>query len=142
VTRELENLSANLLTGVLSPTLQRLLTEREKEEALLEARLVTASAPVAPPFAVNHGDLQDLFARKVSDLCETLNDAAVRTEAAGILATLIESVTIYPEGPDGPEAEVVSKVADLAAFALNDNAIPGGRVTSSMAGVAGVGHLI
>lgn len=139
VTRELENLSANLLTGVLSPTLQRLLTEREEEKALLEARLVTASAPVAPPFAVNHGDLQDLFARKVSDLCETLNDAAVRTEAAGILATLIESVTIYPEGPDGPEAEVVSKVADLAAFALNDNAIPGGRVTSSMAVVAGVG---
>ena len=26
---------------------------------------------------------------------------------------LIESVTIYPEGADGPEAEIVSNVADL-----------------------------
>ena len=54
-----------------------------------------------------------------------------------VLATLIESVTIYPEGPNGPEAEVVSKVADLAAFTLNDNAIPRRRAASSMAVVAG-----
>jgi hypothetical protein len=26
---------------------------------------------------------------------------------------LIESVTIYPDGPDGPEAEVVAKVSDF-----------------------------
>ena len=34
---------------------------------------------------------------------------------------LIESVTIYPDGANGPEAEVVAKVADLAVYALNDN---------------------
>ncbi len=56
---------------------------------------------------------------------------------------LIESVTIYPDGANGPEAEVVANVSELAAFALNDNAAPGrGGVmsaTSSMVLVAGAG---
>ncbi|RYF11989.1 MAG: hypothetical protein EOO77_18285 [Oxalobacteraceae bacterium] len=51
--------------------------------------------------------------------------------------TLIESVTIYPEGPHGPEAEVMAKVSDLMAFATNDNAAPRGGMSSSMVVVAG-----
>ncbi len=50
---------------------------------------------------------------------------------------LIESVTIYPDGARGPEAQIVSNVTDLAAFALNDNAAPWGGVCSSMPWVAG-----
>ena len=42
-------------------------------------------------------------------------------------------------GANGPEAEVVSKVSDLAAYALNDNAAPKGGGVSSMVLVAGVG---
>ncbi len=49
----------------------------------------------------------------------------VRTEAAQVLSTLIESVTIYPAGERGPEAEVVAKVSDLIAWATNDNAALG-----------------
>ena len=60
-----------------------------------------------------------------------------------MLATLIESVTIYPNGEHGPEAEaeaeVVAKVSDLLAFATNDNAAPKGGDCSSMAVVAGTG---
>ena len=52
---------------------------------------------------------------------------------------LIESVTIYPDGAKGPEAEVVSKVSELAAYALNDSAAPRGGVWCPMAVVAGVG---
>jgi hypothetical protein len=37
VTREIGNLAANVLTGVLSPTLVKLLSEREVEKARLEA---------------------------------------------------------------------------------------------------------
>ena len=40
---------------------------------------------------------------------------------------------------DGPEAEVVAKVSDLLAFAVNDNAAPGGGGCSSKALVAGTG---
>lgn len=50
---------------------------------------------------------------------------------------LIESVTIYPDGANGPEAEVVARVADLAAYATNDNAAPKGGVASSITVVAG-----
>ena len=45
VNRDLDNLTANLLSGILSPTLQKLLGEREAEKARLEARLTTS--PVA-----------------------------------------------------------------------------------------------
>ena len=55
------------------------------------------------------------------------------------MSTLIESVTICPEGPHGPEAEVFAKVSNLMAFATNDNAAPKGGVSSSIALVAGTG---
>lgn len=56
---------------------------------------------------------------KVGNLRVALNDDAIRTEAAAVLATLIESVTIYPEGWNGPE--VVAKVEDLIGFARNED---------------------
>ena len=48
-----------------------------------------------------HPALLELFARKVEALTATLDDASVRTEAAQVLSTLIESVTIYPAGRGG-----------------------------------------
>ena len=75
----------------------------------------------------------------MSKLRDALDDQSTRFEAAEILSTLIESVTIYPEGKGGPEAEVVAKVADLATFATNDNAALGGGVGHSMVLVAGTG---
>ena len=139
VVREIENLTANMLTGVLSPTLVKVLSEREAERAQLEAKLAgeVNDTPVAT--ILPHPALLILFQEKVGKLCDTLNDEAVCGEAAEILSTLIESVTIYPEGPHGPEAEVVAKVSDLIAWATNDNAAPKGGVCSSMAMVAGTG---
>ena len=95
---------------------------------------VVPSATIPP-----HPVLLQLFEEKVGRLRETLNAETVRGEASEILSTLIESVTIYPEGPHGPEAEVVAKVSDLMAFATNDNAAPRGGMSSSMVVVAGTG---
>ncbi len=139
VAQEIDNLAANMLTGVASPTLLKLLAEREAEKARLEGRLhaptmVKSSATILP-----HPALLRLFEEKVAALRETLNAGTVRGEAAEILSTLIESVTIYPDGPDGPEAEVVAKVANLIAFATTDNAAPRGGDRSSIAVVAGTG---
>ena len=56
------------------------------------------------------------------------------------MSTLIESVTIYPDGEHGPEAEVVAKVSALLAWATNDNAArEGGVMSSSAMVVAGTG---
>ncbi len=139
VTHEIENLAANMLAGVLSPTLTKLLSEREAEKMCLEAKLAQQAVSAPSATILPHPALLRLFKEKVGQLCETLNDQTVRGEAAEILSTLIESVTIYPEGPHGPEAEVVAKVSDLLAFATNANAARGGGVWCSMAVVAGTG---
>ena len=54
-----------------------------------------------------------------------------------MLSTLIESVTIDPQGPHDPEAEVVAKVADLMHLPQTPHAAPGGGVWCSMVLVAG-----
>jgi site-specific DNA recombinase len=134
---ELGNLSANLLSGVVTSTLTQMLVQRETEKADIEVRLAR-TAPVVPVAQVlPHPDLVRRFTQKVGALRETLYDEAIRTEAAHLMDRLIESVTIYPHGGDVPEAEVVANVADLAAWATNDNAALRGGVMSSMALVAG-----
>jgi site-specific DNA recombinase len=139
VTREIDTLAVNMLAAVASPALLKLLADREAEKMRLEGQLGTPTT-VAPSAAVlPHSAMLQLFDEKVGRLREMLNAETIRGEAAEILSMLIESVTIYPEGPHGPEAEVVAKVSDLIAFATNDNAAPKGGVCSSIAVVAGTG---
>ena len=139
VSGEINNLAANMLTGVLSPTLLRLLSDREAEKAQLEAKLTTQATPAQSATMLPHPALLCLFREKVGKLRETFDDETIRGEAAEILSTLIESVTIYPDGAQGAEAEVVAKISDLVEFATNDNAAPKGGGCSSMAVVAGTG---
>jgi site-specific DNA recombinase len=139
VTREIDTLAVNMLAAVASPALLKLLANRESEKARLEGQLGTPTT-VAPSAAIlPHSALLQLFDEKVGRLREMLDTETVRGEAAEILSTLIESVTIYPESPHGSEAEVVAKVLDLMAFATNDNAAPKGGVSSSIPLVAGTG---
>ncbi len=70
----------------------------------------------------------------------SLDDDVIRREAPAVLATLIESVTIYPAGDRGPEAEVVARTADLIAYAANENSPRrGGNGGCSVLLVAGAG---
>ena len=121
---ELANLSANMLSRVLSAALIKLFQDREAEKAPRETPLAYAApGPVAQ--IMPQPVLQLRFAAEVGAQRETLDDDTVRAEACEVLDPSIESVTIYPDGANGPEAEVVANVADLA-WAINDNA-PGGR---------------
>ena len=137
VETELASLYQNLLAGLASPAVRAMVEEREAEKLRLEASVGTRAKPMAQ--ILPHPALLELFARKVEALRATLDDASVRTEAAQVLSTLIESVTIYPAGEQGPEAEVVAKVSDLIAWATNDNAAPRGGAPCSVAEVAGTG---
>jgi hypothetical protein len=58
---------------------------------LADQMMTTPSAIILP-----HPALLTLSEEKVCKLRETLNDQTVRREATEVLATLIESVTIYP----------------------------------------------
>ena len=91
----------------------QLLCDTEAEKAKLESLLTRSTS--AKPLAqiVPHPVLVQKFGDKIGALRETLNDDAVRTEAAELIVKLIESVTIHPDGANGPEAEIVSNVTDL-----------------------------
>lgn len=84
-----------------------------------------APQPDANEDAFRSGSGEGGFGKPPGALRETLKESVIRTEAAELMDQLIESVTIYPDGANGPEAEVVAKVADLAVYALNDNTAPG-----------------
>ena len=71
----------------------------------------TTAKPIAT--LLPHPVLMERFRSKVVALRQSLDDASIRTEAAAVLSTLIESVTIYPDEASGPEAEVVGKVSNL-----------------------------
>nr|WP_311725762.1 histidine kinase dimerization/phospho-acceptor domain-containing protein [Sphingomonas sp. BK481] len=139
VTTELDNLYQNLLAGLATPALRAMIAEREAEKVLLETRAgaVADSKPTA--ILLPHPVLVEQFRRKVASLRQSLDDASIRTEAAAVLSTLIESVTIFPDEPGGPEAEVVAKVSDLLTWATNDNAAREGGGCGSMSVVAGTG---
>ncbi len=140
VTTELDNLYQNLLAGIASPVLRAMIAEREAEKERLEAQRVATTTGKPIVVSLPHPVLVDRFRSKVAALRQSLDDEAIRTEAAAVMSTLIESVTICPDEPGGPEAEVVAKVSDLLAWATNDNAAPrGGVMSSSVVVVAGTG---
>ncbi len=117
-----------------------MIDEREAEKARLILRNATvdrevASHPPLPTLSV----LQAQFRAQIAALRSTLEDPAVRGRAASIMSRLIESVTIYPDEPEGPAAEVVANIASLVTYAINDNAALEGGVSSSIAVVAGAG---
>ncbi|MEG8017044.1 recombinase family protein [Sphingomonas sp. LR55] len=137
VTTELDNLYQNLLAGIASPVLRAMIAEREAEKERLAAQRVATITGKPIVVSLPHPVLVDRFRSKVALLRQSLDDEAIRTEAAAVLSALIESVTIFPDEPGGPEAEVVARVSDLMAFATNDNAAPRGSDCSSIAVVAG-----
>jgi site-specific DNA recombinase len=119
---ELTNLYQNLLAGLASGALRTMIAEREAEKLVLK-----------------HSHTWRQILSSVRKCCRTLPSSIalqsrcrryaprwminmVRSEAAAVLSTLIESVTIYPAGDHGLEAEVVAKVSNLIAYATNNNA--------------------
>jgi site-specific DNA recombinase len=135
---ELDNLMQNLLAGLASPSVQRMINDREAEKARLTAKLARQPIPTTADI-LPHPVLLKRFADKVANLQVALDDESIRKEAAATLAQLIESITIYPSGPDAPAAEICSRVGDLIEFAQNDEAprrfSSGGRSTAVVAGV-------
>ena len=123
---EIHSLSQNMLQGIISATLAKMLAEREAEQAALKARL-DGAAPGTSAEILPHPVLLKRFEEKIVDLRAALNDESIRTEGSEVIGQLIESVTIYPDGEDGPEAEVAARTEALMAFATNENSPPIGN---------------
>ncbi|WP_259466748.1 zinc ribbon domain-containing protein [Sphingomonas sp. PP-CE-3A-406] len=99
VTTELDNLYQNLLAGIASPVLRAMIAERKAEKERLETQRVATIT--RKPIVVSLPDpvLVDRFRSKVAALRQSLDDGTIRTEAAAVMLTLIESVPICPDAP-------------------------------------------
>ncbi len=123
---EIEKLAANMLSGVVSPTIARMLAAREDERDGLSRRLQRTNE--AGPTILPHPTLRKRFEERVASLRASLSDPENRPEVAKTLTKLIKEVVIRPAGDTGEtEAEVTSSLAKLIGFA-NDKSRPPGEV--------------
>ena len=104
----------------------------EAERARLEGTL--ASSPKPEPVALHPG-LAGIYAGKVSDLAEALNEEGTRAEAADLLRGLIEKVILQPD-PDAPHGHRIELFGELAAILSLCN---GGLATNAKARTGGAG---
>ena len=90
VSRKLRGLYDAIADGLRSPGLQNELLALEHQQAELR-EFVEATPPPAPRF---HPKLAELYRHQVAELHIALNDPDARTEAAEILRTLVERITV------------------------------------------------
>jgi site-specific DNA recombinase len=120
VEAELGNLSANLLAGVVGPTMMTMIAAREAELAALKARQAANRGPTNVTI-VPHAILVKRYEEKVARLREALSDELINVEAAQTLAGLLEQITVMPSVDGVTEIEVVALTRVLSAFASNEN---------------------
>ena len=92
------------------------LADLEKQQELLEARLSDT-----PPSTVRlHPRLAEVYAEKIQQLEKTLNDPAIRAEAADVLRCLIDRIELRPRGEgQGIAATLHGDLAQILALSGN-----------------------
>jgi site-specific DNA recombinase len=86
------------------------MTELEAEKAPLEERLTSAPEP---PKVRLHPNLAGLYREKVAKLEEALADPAVQTEAAAIIRSQFERITLTPDTEGGLEVLLQGDLARI-----------------------------
>ena len=89
VRKDIEGLLTAITDGMYHPSMKAKMDTLEAERARLEAALLASPEP--EPVALHPG-LAGIYAGKVSDLAEALNEEGTRAEAADLLRGLIEKV--------------------------------------------------
>jgi site-specific DNA recombinase len=79
--------------GLYQPSMKARMTELEAEKTALEARL--AAAPELPKVRL-HPNLAGMYRQKVAALEQALADPEIKAEAAEIVRSQIEQITLTP----------------------------------------------
>ena len=131
VTRKLSGLYDAIADGLRTAGLKAELEALEARQSELRRTIEAAPSP-APRL---HPNLAELYRATVAELHKSLNNPAARVEAAKILRTLIERITIR----DDPHGHLIELTGDIVKMLM----LPGGTVpdafTSSVKVVAGIG---
>jgi len=145
INRKLDGLYEEIADGLRTPGLKAKLEELEQRKEELKL-LISSAPPLAPVLDPNFAGL---YRRKVESLHACLDKADGRTEAAGILRGLVESIRVR-NLDDGIEIELVGEItnmieaaetADLKGKAASEEAASLKNYRSSVKVVAGTGFV-
>jgi site-specific DNA recombinase len=100
VRRKIASLIRAIEDGLYQPSMKARMAELEAEKAALEERL--ASAPEPPKIRL-HPNLAGLYREKVARLEQALADPEIEAEAAAIIRSQIERITLTPNAVGGLE---------------------------------------
>lgn len=120
LSKRLQGLYEAIADGLRSPGLQEELLKLEHRQSELKGS-VAAAPPSEPRF---HPKLADVYRQQVADLHGALSDPEARTEAAAILRTLVERVTVRNDANGG---HIVVLTGDIVKML----ALPGLQVPAS-----------
>ncbi len=143
VRKDIDGLLTAITDGMYHPSMKAKMDALEAERTRLEATLGAVREP--EPVALHPG-LAGIYASKVSDLSEALNQNGTRTEAADLLRGLIEKVVLHPD-PDALHGHRIELFGELAAILslCNGSLTPNAKARTGGAGfrqvtvVAGTG---
>ena len=113
IERKIAGIVAAVEEGNYNRALADRLAELERQQELLRARLREG-----PPTIVRlHPRLAEIYAERVQQLETSLNDSAIREEAAEVLRSLIDRIELHPRGDGkGVDAELHGDLAEILAF--------------------------
>ena len=128
------NLTQNFLNGVVSPTLAKLLENREDEIEELQRQIADDASPL--PTILPHPKLLDVYREKVGALQTALKLSSERIEAVGIIQKLVDRIVVSADGDD-VLLEIEASGAKLVDFAMakKNPRRSGDRSVSVVAGV-------
>ena len=138
VRRKIASLIRAIEDGLYQPSMKARMAELEAEKAVLEERL--ASAPEPPKIRL-HPNLAGLYREKVAALEQALADPEIEAEAAAIIRSQIERITLTPNSEEGLDVLLhgdLARILEICEAAEGKRQRPGssgpGRERSVVAG--------
>jgi site-specific DNA recombinase len=109
VRRRIASMIRAIEDGLYQPSMKARMAELEAEKAALEERL--AAAPELPKVRL-HPNLAGMYRQKVAALEQALADPEIKAEAAEIVRSQIERITLTP-GEDGLDVHLYGDLARI-----------------------------
>jgi site-specific DNA recombinase len=110
VRRKIASMIRAIEDGLYQPSMKGRMAELEAEKAVLEARLATA--PALPKVRL-HPNLAGMYRQKVAALEQALADPEIKAEAAEIVRSQIERITLTPNAEDGLDVHLYGDLARI-----------------------------
>ncbi|WP_178338727.1 zinc ribbon domain-containing protein, partial [Donghicola eburneus] len=117
--RQIANLVEAITEGMFHASMKEKMSSLEAHKADLEAQL--SGTPDPDPILL-HPRLADVYARKITNLIDTLNDPFLRSEATEILRSLIDKVVLHADAdePNNHAIELHGALAGILSLCSGD----------------------